>query len=54
MDDNGEDGGDVEAIGNLLGRVCVRPDVILAEGEDDSDDEDDDTVLLQWDKREEV
>ncbi|CAN7098441.1 unnamed protein product, partial [Brassica rapa subsp. narinosa] len=33
---------------------CVRPDVILAEGEEDSDDEDDDTVLLQWDKNEDV
>ncbi|CAN6828672.1 unnamed protein product, partial [Brassica oleracea] len=28
----------------LLDRECVRPDVILAEGEEDSDDEDDDTV----------
>ncbi|KAF3509022.1 hypothetical protein F2Q69_00002213 [Brassica cretica] len=35
--------------------VCRSvPDVILAEGEDDSDDEDDDTVLLQWDKSAEV
>ncbi|CAN6891966.1 unnamed protein product, partial [Brassica oleracea var. botrytis] len=35
-------------------RWCVRPDVILAEGEEDSDDEDDDTVLLQWDKNEDL
>ncbi|KAH0925536.1 LOW QUALITY PROTEIN: hypothetical protein HID58_017792 [Brassica napus] len=43
---------DVKAVGDLLDRECVRPDVILAEGEEDSDDEDDDTVLLQWDKNE--
>ncbi|WZY94378.1 hypothetical protein YC2023_066707 [Brassica napus] len=43
---------DVKAVGDLLDRECVRPDVILAEGDEDSDDEDDDTVLLQWDKNE--
>ena len=43
----------MKAVGGLLDRECVRHDVILAE-EEDSDDEDDDTVLLQWDKNEDV
>ena len=44
----------MKAVGGLLDRECARPDVILAEGEEDNDDEDDDTVLLQWDKNEDV
>ncbi|KAF8100205.1 hypothetical protein N665_0229s0034 [Sinapis alba] len=39
-----------ERLGDLLKREWVRPDVILAEGEEESDDED---VLLPWEKNEE-
>ena len=40
-----------ERLGDLLKREWVRPDVILAEGEE-SDDEEDDDVLLPWEKNE--
>lgn len=61
VEDNDEgggiNGGDVkpvtgeERLGDLLKREWVRPDMMLAEGEEGSDEEDD--VLLPWEKNEE-
>ncbi|KAG2315860.1 hypothetical protein Bca4012_066708 [Brassica carinata] len=43
-----------ERLGDLLKREWVRPDVMLAEGEEASDDgEEDEDVLLPWEKNEE-
>ncbi|CAN7011304.1 hypothetical protein IGI04_012032 [Brassica rapa subsp. trilocularis] len=61
-EDDDNDGGDgeedvkkpvtgEERLGDLLKREWVRPDVILAEGEESGDEEDDD-VLLPWEKNE--
>ncbi|CAA7053101.1 unnamed protein product [Microthlaspi erraticum] len=56
-EEDGIDGGDVkpvtgeERLGDLLKREWVRPDMMLAEGEEESDDEDD--VMLPWEKNEE-
>ncbi|CAN6991044.1 hypothetical protein IGI04_003372 [Brassica rapa subsp. trilocularis] len=57
-EDNDGDGGDAktvtgeERLGDLLKREWVRPDVILAEGEEESEVEDDD-VSLPWEKKNE-
>ncbi|CAN6925564.1 unnamed protein product [Brassica oleracea] len=57
-EDAEDNGGDVKAVtgeerlGDLLKREWVKPDVILAEGEEESEVEDDD-VLLPWEKKNE-